>query len=357
MKNNSCITIRKSGINQWRVAACTGVLLFGAVVLPAVAADRGGKEVVEASCGACHTSGKDGAPKIGDKKAWGPRASRGLTSLTQSALTGIRKMPAHGGSADASDLEISRAITYMINQSGGKWSEPVGKSAPAIKVAAPAERSGQQIVQIQCGKCHLTGEGGAPKVGDRDAWVLRLKRGMDDVVRSGFNGHGPMPARGGLADITFNEMRNAVTYMFNPASASMVVPVPVPAAPQDPFQKVVGNTEVFFGIISAESIRAAQKSRGATAIADIPSGANYYHLNVSLRDRISKAVITNAQVEARVEDPALRGESKSLDLMAMNMGISYGGFFELSTKGHYIITVKIQRPDTPQPERSVTRSR
>ena len=353
MKNNSRTEIRKSSGMNWRFTVAAGVAFLGAGALTAAAtadaAERSGKEVVQAVCGTCHATGKDGAPKIGDKQAWGKLSARGLTSLTQTALAGFRKMPAHGGSADASDLDISRAITYMVNQSGGNWVEPIGKSAPPVKVAVPAERSGRQIVQTQCGKCHTTGENGAPKIGDRDVWVQRLKRGMDEVVRSGFNGHGPMPARGGLADITFNEMRNAVIYMFNPASATMVAPVAVPAAPQDPFHKVVGNTEIFFGIASAESIRAAQKDRGSVSIADVPEGADYYHVNVSLRDRISKATVTNAQVEARVEDPALRGESKALDIMAVNKGISYGSFFKLPTKGHYVITVKIQRPDASQP--------
>ena len=186
-------------------------------------------------------------------------------------------------------------------------------------------------------------------IGDRDAWAQRLKRGLDEVVRSAFNGHGPMPARGGLADITVNEMRNAIIYMFNPASASVVAPVTVPVAPRDANHKTVGNTEIFFGIASAESIRTAQRSRRMTAIANVPDGSDQYHINVSLRDRTTQALVTNAQVEARVEDPALRGESKALDLLAINEGISYGSFFQLPTKGRYLITVKIQRPDTPQP--------
>ena len=353
MKNNSRKAARKSFGRNWRFALAALAALAGAITLPAMAAaeatDRIGKDVVQTTCGACHVAGKDGAPRIGDKQAWGKRAARGLTSLTQSALAGIRKMPAHGGSADTSDLEISRAITYMVNQSGGHWVEPVGKAAPAAKAVVPTERSGQLIVQTQCGKCHLTGESGAPRIGDRDAWVQRLRRGMDDVVRSALNGHGPMPARGGLADITFNELRNAITYMFNPASAKMLAAVAAPVAQQGPYHKVIGNTEIFFGIASAESIRAAQRNRRMVSIADIPDGTDYYYVNVSLRDRASKVAVTNAQVEARVEDPARRGESKSLEIMAINTGISYGSFFQLPTKGRYVISLNIQRPDTPQP--------
>ncbi len=349
MRSNSRAETRKSFHRSWRVTLAVGVAFLGAAMLPALAADRGGKEVVQVTCASCHATGKDGAPKIGDQNAWGKLASRGLTDLTQIALVGIRKMPAHGGSADASDIEISRAITYMVNQSGGHWIEPVGKTAPAVIAAEPVARSGQHLVQTQCGKCHLTGESGAPRIGDRDAWVQRLKRGMDEIVRSAFNGHGPMPARGGLADITVNEMRNAITYMFNPASATMVAPVAQPAAPRNHYHTVVGDTEIFFGIASADSIRAAQINRRMTSIGNIPDGSHYYHINVTLRDRSTESLVTNAQVDARIVDPVQRGESRTLDIIAINKGISYGGFFRLPTKGRYFIAVKVQRPDTPHP--------
>src|SRR5450759_254708 len=75
--------------------------------------ERGGKEVVEAVCSTCHRTGANGAPKIGDKKAWAKLESRGLTGLTEIALTGIRKMPAHVGNQALGDTDIERAITYM----------------------------------------------------------------------------------------------------------------------------------------------------------------------------------------------------------------------------------------------------
>jgi cytochrome c5 len=169
---------------------------------------------VDASCTSCHAGGANGAPRIGDKQAWSKRASRGLSSLTKSALEGIRKMPAHGGNPTLSDVEIQRAITYMVNQSGGHWAEPISTTKPV------KERSGEQIVKAQCYKCHETGKGGAPKIGDQAAWIPRLKPGLDVVVRSAINGHGGMPARGGMANLTDAELRSAVVYMFNPSGGA-----------------------------------------------------------------------------------------------------------------------------------------
>ena len=328
----------------WAAMAVLAMLPYATTV----ASERSGEEVVQKYCAACHAIGKDGAPQIGDKRAWGKLAARGLTDLTQSAIAGIRKMPAHGGSADASDLDISRAITYMINKSGGHWVEPADKSASISSTKVPPERGGRQIVQMQCSKCHLTGENGAPKIGDRDAWIQRLKRGMDDVVRSAFNGHGPMPARGGLADIEVNEMRNAITYMFNPSSENVVPPIVDSPARRDANHRIIGNMEVFFGIVSAESIRDAQKNPSVAPIASIPAGDYYYHVNVALRDRTTNIPITNAIVDVRVENLLSGGETKSLDILAINRSISYGRFFRLPAKGHYSIIVNIRSSNSPQ---------
>ena len=189
------------------VAACI-VSIGPLAALAAGPGDRSGKEVVDHVCAACHATGKDGAPKIGDTKAWEAREKRGLSALTATALEGVRKMPPHGGSLSLNDVEIKRAITYMVNQSGGSWQEPIDRRH------LPADRTGEQIVKAQCVKCHGKGLNGAPKIGDKAAWIDRAKLGFDSVVRSAINGHGAMPSRGGMPNLTDSEMRAAVTYMF-----------------------------------------------------------------------------------------------------------------------------------------------
>jgi cytochrome c5 len=189
------------------------LLIAAAVAAPASAQQpRSGKEIYDSTCVKCHATGESGAPKLGDKKAWSKRSAQGLSSLTQSAIKGIRSMPAHGGAKEVSDLELARAVAYMVNQSGGKWTEP--KTAADLK----GERSGAQVVKAQCAKCHQDGKGGAPKIGDREAWNKRLSKGIDQATRSAIAGHGGMPPRGDKADLTDGEVRAAILHMFNAKS-------------------------------------------------------------------------------------------------------------------------------------------
>jgi cytochrome c5 len=90
---------------------------------------------------------------------------------------------------------------------------------PGLAIAQSGERSGKEVVDAQCSKCHLEGKGGAPKIGDRDAWVQRLKKGLDATVREAIRGHGGMPPRGDKADLTDREVRNAILYMYYPGNA------------------------------------------------------------------------------------------------------------------------------------------
>lgn len=72
-------------------------------------------QVITAHCGACHTAGVLGAPKIGDGAAWGERAKKegGVDGLLAKAISGINAMPPKGTCADCSDEELKGAIQKM----------------------------------------------------------------------------------------------------------------------------------------------------------------------------------------------------------------------------------------------------
>ena len=315
---------------------------------PAQSGVRTGKDVVETLCISCHGTGAGGAPKIGDSKAWSKRASQGLTSLTESALKGIRQMPPHGGNLNLTDAEIGRAVTYMVNQSGGHWVEPLDRSTPA------AARSGEDVVRAQCARCHETGAGGAPRIGDRSAWVPRLKLGLDTLIRSAINGHGGMPPRGGAASLTDAEIRGAVVYMFNkgaaPAASAAAATPGTPSSRSDGLHKVIAGTSIDLGIVAAESIRAAhpQPDEESTMHGGVPAAKGYYHVNVSLRDVATNAEIRDAEVQVSVANPSSGSETKKLEPMPIRNTLSYGNYFRMPAKDPYSITVHIRRPGVPQ---------
>ena len=88
---------------------------------------RSGEDLVKAVCAACHQTGAAGAPKIGDKAAWAARLGQGLDGLVKSATAGKNAMPPKGGAADASEIELARAIVFMANKSGASFKEPAAK--------------------------------------------------------------------------------------------------------------------------------------------------------------------------------------------------------------------------------------
>jgi len=322
------------------IVACTALAAFSGAA-DAQRKERQGKEVVDQVCSGCHLSGAGGAPKIGDTRAWSARAAQGLTALSDHALKGIRNMPPHGGNPGLSDIEIERAIVYMVNQSGGQWVEPVGGATPAVV------RTSETIVRGQCSKCHEAGVDGAPKIGDRAAWIPRLQRGLDRLVASAIHGHGGMPARGGLPDLSDEELRGAVVYMFNYGVPTVAATPSQAPSPADPRHKRISGTDVYLGMMQAQAVRDARKSRGE-ATSDIPSGKGYYHLNISLVDSMSHVPVTDARVKVRVSD-GINSESKELVLVAANNSVSYGSYFRLAGGSDYSITAQIQRPGIPAP--------
>lgn len=234
---------------------------------------QNGTDVYKAVCAACHTTGAAGAPKLGDTAAWSPRLAQGYDTLVTHAVGGIRAMPAKGGNPDLDDVEVARAVAYMGNQAGAKFTEPEAKAAPAAAAGAgatpaatpapaaaaatpaPAAASaaatpllaaaapdaatasapatampaaataasvkvsadaGKKLYDSVCMACHAAGIAGAPKFGDKTAWAERIKQGAPVLYEHAIKGYqgkaGVMPAKGGSV-ASDDEVKAAVDYM------------------------------------------------------------------------------------------------------------------------------------------------
>ncbi len=151
-------------------------------------------------------------------------------------------------------------------------------SSPAQ--AREKEREGKEIVVSVCAACHQSGKEGAPMIGDRAAWTPRLSRGLDALVDVAVKGHGAMPARGGFVELEREDLRRAVVYMFNYGLPPVSPPPETVAA--DPRHKTIAGTDIYFGVIQADAVRGARN--GSNHMGRVPSGKDYYHLNISLAD-------------------------------------------------------------------------
>lgn len=78
---------------------------------------KDGKTVYNTVCAGCHGAGVMGAPKFGDKGAWGGRIGQGMATLNNHAINGFKGMPARGGAASLSDDEVKAAVQYMVDSS------------------------------------------------------------------------------------------------------------------------------------------------------------------------------------------------------------------------------------------------
>jgi cytochrome c5 len=80
---------------------------------------KSGDETFQQVCSTCHGAGIAGAPKAGDKGAWGPRIAKGKEVLYDHALKGFTGssgvMPAKGGRADLSDDLVKAAVDHMVD--------------------------------------------------------------------------------------------------------------------------------------------------------------------------------------------------------------------------------------------------
>jgi cytochrome c5 len=73
-----------------------------------------GEQAFTKVCSACHSTGVNGAPKIGDHAAWGPRIAQGKETLYKDAIAGKGNMPPKGGTTWP-DATIRMAVDYMVS--------------------------------------------------------------------------------------------------------------------------------------------------------------------------------------------------------------------------------------------------
>jgi cytochrome c5 len=101
------------------VVLASAAAVANSVIPTANAAGNPGEGTYKQACGSCHDTGAAGAPKTGDKAAWGPRIAKGNDALYGVALKGKpgTAMLAKGGQAHLKDDAVKAAVDYMVGKS------------------------------------------------------------------------------------------------------------------------------------------------------------------------------------------------------------------------------------------------
>lgn len=116
---------------------------------------------------------------------------------------------------------LALVLLFGLVACGQKEASAPASAPAAAPVAAPAPVAenavGKKVYGNVCSMCHSAGVAGAPKPGDKPDWGPRIAQGNDVLYKhalEGYNGaKGQMPARGGNAALTDDEVKAAVDHM------------------------------------------------------------------------------------------------------------------------------------------------
>jgi cytochrome c5 len=84
--------------------------------------------------------------------------------------------------------------------------------APEQAVAFDGSLDAEMIYKNVCSVCHGTGAAGAPIPGT-EAMSQRAEKGLDALMQTALNGLNAMPARGGRADLSDEQVQAVVEFM------------------------------------------------------------------------------------------------------------------------------------------------
>ena len=135
--------------------------------------------------------------------------------------------------------------------------QPVGEVVLADASGAKGALTGEQVYGQVCKTCHDAGLAGAPKIGDKGAWSARIAAGQKTVDQHAIAGFKAMPAKGGNADLSDDEVRRAVVYMANKSGANWKEPAAAPVA--------VASTSAAPAVASASAAPVAAAAAPAAA--------------------------------------------------------------------------------------------
>ncbi|MCC7439247.1 MAG: cytochrome c5 family protein [Armatimonadetes bacterium] len=73
-----------------------------------------GEQIYQLTCHACHETGAQGAPRLGNREEWKERLGKGRKTLLKHSLEGFGLMPAKGGHTTLTKKQVTLALDFML---------------------------------------------------------------------------------------------------------------------------------------------------------------------------------------------------------------------------------------------------
>ena len=137
--------------------------------------------------------------------------------LVMTVLTGVLMVLA---SINASEVNArlkaeqeAEKIPSIVQQIAPIGKVTIGAVASTVPEAQAEEVNGETVYNGACLACHSAGIAGAPVVGNAEQWTARISKGNDTLYANAINGIGGMPAKGGQAGLSDEQVKAAVDFM------------------------------------------------------------------------------------------------------------------------------------------------
>ena len=113
-------------------------------------------------------------------------------------------------------VSANAAVDSMVESATIDRIKPFGEvnigSAP-VAVASSGAADGKGTYSASCAACHASGAANSPKFGDKGAWKARIAQGNSTLFDHAIDGFKGMPAKGGNASLSDDDVKAAVKYM------------------------------------------------------------------------------------------------------------------------------------------------
>jgi cytochrome c5 len=200
-------------------AAASSALTF--VPLPASATDHGDAGHDETAVADAGAHSDDAVASADSHDAATDTASHGTSAPAEEAVMAQAGEMVEEAVETVTDAagEVADAAAEAVETVADAAETTMAETSDAADAAggemadALAGIDGGAIYNRGCNACHAMGIAGAPKVGDAAAWEPRMAQGRETLYSHAINGWNTMPAKGGFAYLSDEEVMAAVNYM------------------------------------------------------------------------------------------------------------------------------------------------